>query len=135
MSNQSKTLRGLWQKTHGELIPLFEGFQFHKALERIFTFISGINKYAETRAPWKLAKSEAPEDQAKLQTSLAYMAEALRLGVVMLTPVMPAISDKVRALVGADNFDRLEGQLEWGNTLEGKTLGEKTILFPRPEKN
>jgi len=82
-----------------------------------------------------LAKSEAPEDQAKLQTSLAYMAEALRLGVVMLTPVMPAISDKIRGLVGADNFDRLEGQLEWGNTLEGKTLGEKTILFPRPEKN
>jgi methionyl-tRNA synthetase len=130
-----KDLKGLWLKTQDELIPLFEGFQFHKALDRIFTFISGINKYAETRAPWQLAKSDAPEDQAKLQTSLATMAEALRLGVVMLTPVMPEISDKIRGLVGADNFDRLEGQLEWGNTLEGKALGEKTILFPRPEKN
>jgi methionyl-tRNA synthetase len=127
-------LRALWEKTEAELIPLFEGFQFHKALDRIFTFISGINKYAETRAPWKLAKSDAPEDQAKLATSLAYMAEALRLGCVMLTPVMPEISDKIRGLVGAENFDRLEGQLEWGTTLEGKALGEKTILFPRPEK-
>jgi methionyl-tRNA synthetase len=127
-------LKALWEKTQGELIPLFEGFQFHKALDRIFTFISGINKYAETRAPWKLAKSDAPEDQAKLQTSLAYMAEALRLGVVMLTPVMPDISGKVRALVGAADFDRLEGQLQWGNSLAGNALGEKTILFPRPEK-
>jgi methionyl-tRNA synthetase len=81
-----------------------------------------------------LAKSDAPEDQARLQTSLAYMAEALRLGVVMLTPVMPDISGKVRALVGAADFDRLEGQLQWGNSLAGNALGEKTILFPRPEK-
>jgi len=62
------------------------------------------------------------------------MAEALRLAVVMLTPVMPEISDQIRGLVGAENFDLIEGQLEWGNTLEGAALGEKTILFPRPER-
>jgi methionyl-tRNA synthetase len=129
-----KELKALWATTEAELIPLFEDFQFHKALDRIFTFVSGINRYAETRAPWKLAKSEAAADQAALRTSLATMAEALRLAVVMLTPVMPEISDKIRGLVGADNFDRIEGQLEWGNTLEGKTLGEKAILFPRPER-
>lgn len=127
-------LKNLWEVTKGELIPLFDGFQFHKALDRIFTFISGINKYAETRAPWKLAKSETPEDRARLETSLAYMAEALRLGVVLLTPVMPDVSDKVRALIGGDKFDRIEGQLDWGNSLSGRSLGEKTILFPRPER-
>jgi methionyl-tRNA synthetase len=62
------------------------------------------------------------------------MAEALRLAVVMLTPVMPEISDKIRGLVGAENFDLIEGQLEWANSLEGKALGEKAILFPRPER-
>lgn len=129
-----KALKALWGEVEPELIKLFEGFQFHKALDRIFTFISGINKYAETRAPWQLAKSDATEDQARLQTSLAYMAEALRLAVVMLTPVMPEMSDKIRGLVGAKNFDSLEGQLAWGNSLEGAELGEKTILFPRPER-
>jgi methionyl-tRNA synthetase len=129
-----KELKALWEKTAKELILLFENFQFHKALERIFTFVSGINRYAETRAPWKLAKSEAPADQAALRTSLATMAEALRLAVVMLTPVMPEISDKIRGLVGAENFDLIEGQLEWANSLEGKALGEKAILFPRPER-
>ncbi|MDA9317260.1 methionine--tRNA ligase [Puniceicoccaceae bacterium] len=129
-----KALKQLWADTQKDLVPLFEEFQFHKALDRIFTFVSGINRYAETRAPWKLAKSEAAEDQAALRTSLATMAEALRLAVVLLTPVMPEISDKIRGLVGAENFDLLEGQLEWGNTLEGKALGEKAILFPRPER-
>ncbi len=127
-------LRGLWEALAGEIVALFEGFQFHKALDRTFGFVSGINRYAETRAPWKLAKSEVPEDRAKLETSLAYMAEGLRLAVVMLSPVMPEISDKVRRLIGAGAFDRVQGQLEWGRTLEGNTLGEKTILFPRPEK-
>ena len=129
-----QNLRKLWETIRIELLPLFEEFQFHKALDRIFTFVSGINKYAEIRAPWQLAKSEAEEDQAKLHTSLAYMAEALRLSVVLLTPVMPSVSDKIRSLIGAESFEQIEGQLEWGNTLEGKQLGEKTILFPRPPK-
>ena len=125
-------LRAFWETTRKDLLPLFEGFQFHKALDRIFAFVSGINKYAEVRAPWQLAKSEAAEDQAKLRTSLACMAEALRLSVVLLTPVMPEISNKIRSLIGAEPFEHIEGQLEWGNTLEHKQLGEKTILFPRP---
>ena len=129
-----QVLKAAWEATQAELVPLYEGFQFHRALERIFGFISAINKYAETRAPWKLAKSEAAEDREKLETSLAVMAEALRLGMVLLTPVMPEISAKVRALIGAESFESLEGQLDWGTRLEGASLGEKTILFPRPER-
>jgi methionyl-tRNA synthetase len=113
---------------------LFEGFQFHRALERVFGFISGINKYAETRAPWQLAKSDSAEDRARLETSLASMAEGLRLAAVALTPIMPEISARILALVGAQPVTRWQGQFEWGDTLVGKQLGEKTILFPRPEK-
>ena len=127
-------LRKAWAEAAEQILPLFEGFQFHKALDRIFSFISAINKYAETRAPWQLAKSDAPEDRARLETSLAYMAEALRLAVAPLTPVMPEIAQRIRALVGAADFDRIEGQMEWGETLTGQPLGEKTILFPRPER-
>ena len=130
-----QALKAVWEVTQAELVPLYEGFQFHRALERIFGFISAINKYAETRAPWKLAKSEGEEDREKLETSLAVMAEALRLSMVLLTPVMPEISSKVRALIGAESFESLKGQLDWGTSLEGASLGEKAILFPRPERN
>lgn len=127
-------LRRLWDETEQEVIELFEAFQFHRALDRIFGFISAINRYAETRAPWKLAKSGDPADAEKLGTCLAHMAEALRLSVVMLSPVMPEICEKVRQLIGADGFERVEGQLTWGWTLEGSRLAEKAILFPRPER-
>ena len=127
-------LRELWKSTRAEIIPLFNDFKFHKALERIFTFISGINKYAETRAPWKLAKSLETGDQQKLATSLATMAEAIRLSVVLLSPIMPTTSAQIRSLVGAKEFSSLDGQLNWGGSLTGKALGEKTILFPRPER-
>ena len=129
-----RELRELWESTCAEIIPLFDDFKFHKALERIFIFISGINKYAETRAPWKLAKSTETGDQQKLETSLATMAEAIRLSVVLLSPVMPTTSAQIRSLVGAKEFTTLDGQLDWGPTLEGEALGEKTILFPRPER-
>jgi methionyl-tRNA synthetase len=127
-------LREQWQATAAEIESLFEGFQFHRALERVFGFISGINKYAETRAPWQLAKSDSAEDRARLETSLASMAEGLRLAAVALTPIMPEISARILALVGAQPVTRWQGQFEWGDTLVGKQLGEKTILFPRPEK-
>ena len=123
-----------WQATAAEVESLFEGFQFHRALERVFGFISGINKYAETRAPWQLAKSDLAEDRARLETSLAFMAEGLRLAAVALTPIMPEISGRILALVGAQPVTRWQGQFEWGDTLVGKQLCEKTILFPRPEK-
>ncbi|MFP4203692.1 MAG: methionine--tRNA ligase [Opitutales bacterium] len=133
LEQPEKQLQEQWRAVSAEIIELFEGFQFHKGLERIFDFITRINRYAEIRAPWKLAKSDAEEDRQKLETSLAYMAEALRLAAVMLSPVMPEITDRIRQLIGAEPFDRVEGQLEWGTTLEGRPLGEKTILFPRPE--
>jgi methionyl-tRNA synthetase len=129
-----KTLRAHWEETRGELIAYFENFQFHKALDRIFAFLSGINRYAETRAPWKLAKSEAASDQAALRTSLATMAEGLRLSVVLLTPVMPDIASRIRGLLGEPALENVETALKWGNSLEGNRLGEKTILFPRPER-
>lgn len=129
-----KALQEHWSSVRDELIPLFEDFQFHKALDRIFGFLSGINRYAETRAPWKLAKSDATEDQEALKTSLATMAEGIRLAVVLLTPVMPDIASKVRQLIGAPAIERVAGELDWGQSLAGANLGEKTILFPRPER-
>lgn len=128
-----QALADLWETTRDDVLDHFEGFQFHLALDKTFTFIKGINRYAEVRAPWKLAKSEAPEDRAKLETSLACMAEGLRLSAILLKPVMPVISDRILGLLDkAPAPAWTEETLRWGSTLKGNTLGEKTILFPRP---
>jgi methionyl-tRNA synthetase len=124
----------LWESSGSEILKLFDTFQFHKALELLFTFIRSINRYAETRAPWKLAKSTDPEDRKKLDTSIAIMAEGVRLGSLILQPIMPQISAKIQHLLGLEVVETWDHQWQWGSSLEGKKLGEKCILFPRVEQ-
>jgi len=126
-------MRAFWERTREETLRFYEGFQFHKGLDRAFAFIAGINRYAEERAPWKLAKSSGPDDRAKLETSLAVIAEGLRLAVTLLSPVMPGTAKRVYELVGETPSALWENQLRWGDRLEGRALGEKTILFPRAD--
>jgi methionyl-tRNA synthetase len=109
----------------------FNSFQFNQGLEQIFIFIRSINKYADERTPWKLAKSDSNEDRQKLKTCLGVMVESLRLAIQMIAPVMPDVHKKVNQLFGLPACDNWETALEWDFRLEGKTLGEKIILFPR----
>ncbi len=128
-----KELKELFNNSIEEIKRMFDGMQFHTALDKIFTFIRGINRYAEVRAPWKLAKSTESTDAQRLETSLAYMAEGLRLSAIMLASVMPSISEQILGLLGQSRLEAYGDSLVWGNTLEGSKLGEQAILFPRPQ--
>jgi len=123
----------LWDETGERVIELYEEFQFHTGLEKAFAFISAINRYAEQRAPWKLAKSEDAEDKKRFETSLYVMAEALRLAVGLLEPVMPNTPSKVYELLGYKPESLWRDRLKRGEALVGKQIGEKTILFPKPQ--
>jgi methionyl-tRNA synthetase len=127
-----RELQALWPRTRDEFLALSEGLQFHTALERAMQFVTATNAYIEKRAPWKLAKDTSPAGQALLKTSLATMAEALRLAVSLLWPVMPTVADKVRAGLGQPPLTRWAGELEWGGTLAGTKVQPVEILFPKP---
>jgi methionyl-tRNA synthetase len=124
-------LRQAWETARPEIHKAYLEFQYHLALEKTFAFITAINRYAEVRAPWKLAKSEDAADQARLATCLAHMAEALRLGTVFLKPVMPETADRIHGLLGCSPVEEWASELDWTDRLCGTVLGEKTILFPR----
>ncbi|NRA27994.1 MAG: methionine--tRNA ligase [Opitutales bacterium] len=129
-----QALMNLWSETAAEVVSLYEGFQFHTGLDRTFTFIRAINRYAEQRAPWKLAKSEEAADQALLDTSLAVMAEGIRLATTLLIPVMPDVSERIFGLLASPAPSLWnDSSMSWSRSLEGKVLGERTILFPRIE--
>jgi methionyl-tRNA synthetase len=125
-------LRRLWDATGKELAALFGQFQFHTGLERLFAFVRSINGYVEKRAPWKLGKSAEPADKALLQTSLATMAEALRLASVALRPIMPAATERIAAVLGYHPEGTWLGELEWGSRLVGSKVEAALVLFPRP---
>ncbi len=125
-------LQALWQKTRDEVLPLCEGFQFHTALERTLFFVTATNAYIEKRAPWKLGKSTEAKDQALLRTSLATMAEALRLANALLLAVMPSATEKIDAVLGYTPGAVWIDELTWGSRLSGNKVAEALVLFPRP---
>jgi methionyl-tRNA synthetase len=129
-----RELHELWARTAPECIALCEGFQFHTALERTMFFVTATNAYIEKRAPWKLGKSAEPKDQALLRTSLATMAEALRLAVALLQHVTPGASAKINAVLGYTPGAVWRDELVWGTKLAGATVAPALVLFPRPEK-
>ncbi len=127
-----RELQALWPRTRDEFHSLSEGLQFHTALERAMQFVTATNAYIERRAPWKLAKDTTPAGQALLKTSLATMAEALRLASSLLWPIMPTVADKIRAGLGQLPLGRWAGELEWGTVLAGVAVQPVEILFPKP---
>lgn len=127
-----ETLKAAWETARGEVEEAYKGFQFHIAMEKTFAFITALNRYAEVRAPWKLAKSEEAADRELLATTLAHMAEGLRLANAFLKPVMPETSDRINQLLGQPSLTLWDGQLSWSGRLDGTVLGGKAILFPRP---
>jgi methionyl-tRNA synthetase len=129
-----RELHELWTKTRDEVVPLCEGFQFHTGLERGMAFVTATNAYIEKRAPWKLGKSAEAKDQALLRTSLATMAEALRLAVALMQHVTPATTGKINSVLGYTPGANWREELTWGTKLHGATVAPSLVLFPRAEK-
>ncbi len=124
-------IRGLWERTKEETLDCYSAYQFSQGLDKTLSFIRGINKYADERTPWKLAKSDAPADRQALQTCLGTMIEALRLANALLAPVMPTVHEKINERLYLDPCLAWSDDLSWDHRLSGKKLGEKMILFPR----
>jgi methionyl-tRNA synthetase len=123
-------LRKLWSETLVKFDEACAEFQVSHALEALWVFVSALNAYIETRAPWKLAKSADAADRARLDSCLAYVAEGLRLIGTLLLPVMPATAAKLLANIGRPVPTAYAGQLAWSTVGTGSAVAEKCILFP-----
>ena len=62
--------------------------------------IREVNKYLETRAPWKLIKEDKSQGSVAA-TTLAVAADALRIGSQLLNPVMPERTKVIITILGA----------------------------------
>ena len=120
-----------WEETHRVCLENFEKFQFSQGLESLSAFIRSINKYADERVPWKLAKSTEEEAIVNLQTCISTMVEALRLASSLLVAVLPEIHAKINNRLGLEPTEYWRDDLVWDYRLDGGKLKEKIILFPR----
>ncbi len=103
---------------------LINALRVNEAIEETMQFIRGVNRYMEQQAPWKLVKSDLAAAGRVLYTA----AEALRIGALLLQPVMPNRTKTVLEILGAENTGST-----WGALKPGTVLRKHTPLFPRIE--
>ena len=114
-------------KTKGESLcgtvnGMIKNMRLNEAIENTMQYIRSVNKYMEENAPWKLVK----EDKSAAGRILYTAGEALRLGAVLLSPVMP---NRTAILLDALNAPGVD--LSWGGLKPGEILKDHEPLFPR----
>ncbi len=82
-----------------EVAALMDRAEPTQALDHVWQRVRRLNRYVEEQAPWQLARD--PADADKLDRTLASLVEGLRTLNVMLEPVMPATTEKLRGALGS----------------------------------
>ncbi|MEW5955060.1 MAG: methionine--tRNA ligase [Candidatus Micrarchaeota archaeon] len=104
-----------------------DSYEFHHALEGIWEFVKEANKYVNDCEPWNLAKN----NDARLNTVLACLAESLRLATVLLAPFIPFKADeawKQLGYSGKASEQRFEAA-KWGLFKPGTRTARAGVLF------
>jgi methionyl-tRNA synthetase len=104
-----------------------EDFAFHKALSFVWDFISHMNRYIDTSAPWELAKNSDKTDELKVV--IYNLLEGLRILGGLIFPIMPQTSKKMLSLLKEIPGD--SNTLSWGQLKAGTQIEKSITLFPR----
>jgi methionyl-tRNA synthetase len=124
---EEAALRAEWGRALDEVAKAMDEFAFYRALEAIWQFIGGVNRYVDAQAPWTLAKDPAKAE--RLRTVLWTLGESVRVIGVLLDPFLPEAAGKIRAAIGAP-APRL-ADAAWGALAAGTRVQKVSGLFPR----
>jgi methionyl-tRNA synthetase len=104
-----------------------QDFAFNKALSFVWDFISHMNRYIDTSAPWELAKNTDKADELKVV--IYNLLEGLRILGRLIFPIMPQTSEKMLSLLKETPGNK--NPLTWGLLKAGTQIEKSITLFPR----
>ena len=119
-----------------QTVACYEGLEFSRALEAVWSLQSAVDKYIVDKKPWDLAEKSDLDSKKLLGEVLYTAAEALRIAVVLLYPALPRSAEKIWRQLGqteslpAQRLDRLG----WGQLRAGQQIGKIEAVFPRLDK-
>jgi methionyl-tRNA synthetase len=127
------------RKIAEEIVPAFHremaGFGYQRALEQVWKLVSGVNRFIENTAPWALAKSKDPADQARLRAALIQCRESLRVVSLLAHAFIPTAT--ARALQFLDDISLTQTRpldfAAWGKGSSTFRVTKGEPLFPRLE--
>ncbi|MBI5311333.1 MAG: methionine--tRNA ligase [Actinobacteria bacterium] len=118
-----------------ELSTRFDALEVTAALDDVWSLVRRLNRYAEERAPWQLAKD--PERADELDATLYGLAEGLRVVSILLHPFIPQSTTKMLAAIGCEADASSLATAEFGGRegagAGGRKIGELPQLFPKLE--
>lgn len=128
------SLAPLADKTIADFAVFMETTEYHKGVIAIWEFISAMNKYIDTTAPWTLAKD--PERSGELATVMKNLLEGLRVVACLIYPVMPGTSMTMKEHLGIAPAEGADVQLlasvtAWHQLPPGSPVKKPPVLFPR----
>jgi len=104
--------------------------RFHAYLEKVIALTAAANRYIDATEPFRLAKDPARRD--RLGTILYTCAEAVRIILLYLSPVIPAKAREGLRQLGWDAPAQPLGELgRWGRLPAGTKTQKAEALFPR----
>ncbi|MCQ2561792.1 MAG: methionine--tRNA ligase [Clostridia bacterium] len=104
-------------------------FQFHIALEEIWTVIRRTNKYIDETSPWVLAKD--PANAKRLDTVMHNLADSLRVVSVLIYPFMHTTSSKIREQLGLGEEAPVWNEVTFFDMMNGQVAHKGEAIFPR----
>jgi methionyl-tRNA synthetase len=113
-----------------EVSDRLDAFDLTGALDKIWDFVRGLNKFVTDTKPWELAKDEVNGEE--LDRVLFALVDGLRAAAIALYAYLPRTAPQIlRALGQPEEFD-------WSLVARGRTVAAEGIeaappLFPRVE--
>ena len=113
-----------------EISHFYEQREFGKALRKVMELADGLNAAWDREAPWKLAKAQDQQTQARLQRICSNTIEGFRLLTLYLKPVLPALAVAVESFL---NIAPLEFSAAATPLAAGHRIGAYQHLMQRVE--
>ena len=117
---------------HAAATPAMEQCRFHVYLDKILALEAATNRYIDATEPFRLAKD--PAQRERVGTILYTCAEAVRILLTYLGPVMPETARRGLEQLGVEAADAaLDERGAWGAAPAGGVVSKGPGLFPRKD--
>ena len=112
-------------------------WKLSEAVLDVMNFLSSANQYLEKKAPWKMRGKMGGEVKDKKEAALVLLSclEAVRVGVLLLSPVLPKASSLILKKLNADEPYHFDQSQKWEGLKAGTAVKKEAPIFPRLDQS
>jgi methionyl-tRNA synthetase len=130
-SGKDRKLRDDFEALKARVFALYDDCALSRALEEIWAYISGVNKYLAEEEPWIMARDAGR--RRRLARVLGQAAAAIRGVSYLVFPVMPGSAEKIWEFLGEKKrpSELPYAELKFEDLGPARRVLEPKALFPR----